>query len=81
MDLAAGVYLSEAPTPPRSSNFVGSESCQIQSVKHPQNMVSNRTQHPTPPPSHTIYTVLCHREGKRGGGEVLNQRERYRDNS
>ncbi len=32
-----------------SSNFVGSESGQIQSVKLQQNMTSNRTQHPTPP--------------------------------
>ncbi len=42
----------------RSSNFVRSESSQI------QNMVSNRTQHPHPPPSHTLfaYTVLWHWE-------------------
>ncbi len=31
-----------------SSNFVGSESGQI------QNMVSNRTQRPSPPPNHTL---------------------------
>jgi hypothetical protein len=62
---AAGVYLSEAPFPPRfclgwSSNFVGSESGQIQSVKLLQNMVSNRTQHTPPPLSHTlsVYTVF-----------------------
>ncbi len=44
------------------SNFVGSESGQIQSGKLLQNMVSNRTQ-TTPPPRHTlsVYTVLCHR--------------------
>ncbi len=44
-----------------SSNFVGSESGQTKSVKLMQNMVSNRTQHPPPPPSHTlsVYTVLC----------------------
>jgi hypothetical protein len=43
-----------------SSNFVGSESDQIQSVQLMQNMVN--TQHPPPPPSHTlsvsVYTVL-----------------------
>ena len=34
-----------------SSNFVGYESGQIQSVKLLENMVScNKTQHPTPPP-------------------------------
>jgi hypothetical protein len=48
------------------SNFVGSESCHIQSIKLLQNMVSNRTQHPQPPSSHTlsVYTVLWHREGR-----------------
>jgi hypothetical protein len=66
---AAGVYLSEAPSPPRflfgwSSNFVGTESGQKQSVILPQNMVSNRTQHSPPTPGHTlsINTVLWHRE-------------------
>jgi hypothetical protein len=44
-DFAAGIYLSEAPTPPRfllgwCSNFVGSESGQIKRVKLLQNMVS-----------------------------------------
>jgi hypothetical protein len=34
-----------------SSNFVGSESGQIHSVKLPQNMVSNKTQHPPPRPT------------------------------
>jgi hypothetical protein len=48
-----GANLSEALSPPRfclgwSSNFVGSESDQIQSVKLLQNMLSNRTQHPSP---------------------------------
>jgi hypothetical protein len=47
------VYLSKALSPPKfwlgvSSNFVGSESGQIQSVKLLQNMVSDRTQHPQP---------------------------------
>ncbi len=37
----------------RFSNFVDSESGQIKSVKLLQNMVSNRTRHPPPPPSHT----------------------------
>jgi hypothetical protein len=43
-----------------SSNFVGSECVQIQNVKLLQNMVSNRTRHHSPPPSHTLseYTVL-----------------------
>jgi hypothetical protein len=52
-----------------SSNFVGSESGQIQNVKLLQNMVSNRTQHPPPPPSHTlpVWTVLWHRKGEKGG--------------
>jgi hypothetical protein len=63
-DLAVGVYLSEAPSPPRfflewSSNFVGSESWQIQSVKLLKNIVSNRTQHPPPPLSHTLSVYTC----------------------
>jgi hypothetical protein len=37
-----------------SSNFVRSESGQIKSVKLMKNMVSNRTQHPPLPPSHTL---------------------------
>ncbi len=37
----------------RSSNFVGSEYGQIQSVKL-QNIVTNRSQHPPPPPSNTF---------------------------
>ncbi len=50
-----------------SSNFVGSESGQIQSVKLLQNTVSNRAQHPPPLPSYTlsVYTVLWQREGGR----------------
>jgi hypothetical protein len=42
------------------SNFVGSESGHKQSVKLLQIMVTNPTQHPPPPPSHTLslYTGL-----------------------
>ena len=83
---AAVVYLSEAPPLLGfclgwSSNFVENASGQIKSVKLLQNMVSNRTQHPPPPPNHTlsVYSVLWHREGGRGGG--LNQRESWRGNS
>ncbi len=60
----AGVYLSEAPSrivkEGWSSNFGSSESGQIQSVKLLQSIASNRTQHPPPPPSHSlsVYTVL-----------------------
>jgi hypothetical protein len=43
-----------------SSNFVDSDSGQIQSVKLLQNMVSNITQHTPPSPSHmlSVYTVF-----------------------
>ncbi len=66
MDFAAGVYLSESPSPPRflwSRNFVGSQSGQIQSM---QNMVSNRTPPPPPPPLYTvyIYTVYLFTQGR-----------------
>ncbi len=47
-----------------SSNFVGSESGQIQSVKLLENMVSNRTPNPVPP-----YSILIHK-GNGGGGRV-----------
>jgi hypothetical protein len=69
-----------------SSNFVSSESGQIQSVKLLQNMVSNRTPSPHTPPPHLrtvqyLYILIkytdSHREG--GGGE-WNQRERERGN-
>ncbi len=55
----------------RSSNIVGSESNKIQSVKILQNMVSNRTPYPSPPP-YTPYTyihytvILIHTGGGRG---------------
>jgi hypothetical protein len=67
-----------------SSNFVGFESGQIHSVKLQKNMVSCRTQHHPPPPSHTLsvythYTVLDTGKGGRGGD--VNQREGLRDNS
>ncbi len=55
-----------------SSNFVGSESGQIQSVKLLQNTVSNRTQH-HPSQILSVYTILWHRKGV--GGRELNQRE------
>ncbi len=53
------------------SNFVGSESGQKQSVKLLLNMVSNTTQHPPPPLSHTQSVqciVYCTEKGG-GGGE------------
>jgi hypothetical protein len=37
--------------------FLCSESCQIQSVKHQQKMVSNTNQHPPSPPSHTLFIM------------------------
>ncbi len=42
---------------------LASESGEIQSIKLQQNMVSNRTQHPSFPPSHPLSTVLWHSEG------------------
>jgi hypothetical protein len=71
-DFAAGVYLSEAPSPPRlwlgcSRNFLGSVSPQIQSVKLLQNMVSNATQHrPTLSQLHTVCISCTLIQG--GGG-------------
>jgi hypothetical protein len=78
-DSAAGVYLSETPSPPRFlfgvvKQFLGSESGQIQSVKLVQNMISNTTQHPPPPSSHTL-SILYFDFGRGGGGEEMNQRE------
>jgi hypothetical protein len=75
-DFAAGVYPSEAPSPPTEicvgwcSNSVGSESGQKQCVKLLQNMVSNTTQLNSPlnlfPAMHTlsVYTVLYFELGK-----------------
>jgi hypothetical protein len=65
------------PFPPRfclggSGNFVGSGSGQIQSViKLLQNMVSNRTQHPPPPPSHTL---SVYRTSTQGWGDEAERR-------
>jgi hypothetical protein len=51
-----------------SSNFVGSESGQIQSVKLLYNMVSNRNRHPQPlPATHCLYILYC--ETGKGGWE------------
>jgi hypothetical protein len=82
---AAGVYLSQAPSPSRSflgcsSNFVVSESGQMQSVKLLQNMVYHRTQHHPPP--HPFQATYCLYilyfdtvKGVGGGGWGLNQRD------
>jgi hypothetical protein len=59
-----------------SSNFVGSESVQIQSVILLQNMVFNRTPHPRPLPATHCLFILYFDTGKGGeGGGELNQRE------
>jgi hypothetical protein len=43
------------------NNFLGSESGQNQSVKLPQNIVYNTTQHPPPPPhSHTLCLYIMY---------------------
>jgi hypothetical protein len=76
----AGVHLCKGPPLlgfcffvwGRSSNYVGSESGQIQSVKLLSNMVSIRTQHPPPPlPAiHCLYILyLDTRKGEGGGVE------------
>jgi hypothetical protein len=72
-DFAAGIYLSEAPSPPRFLTS-GSEFGQIPSVKLPQNMVSNTIQHtPTPSSSHNvcIYCILTTEKG----GEVTREKD------
>ncbi len=78
----AGVYLSEAPLLLGfclgwSSNFVGSESRQIESVKLQQNMVSKQdSTHPPPPPpppQQKLKNKLTH--GRGGGGVGFKQNE------
>jgi hypothetical protein len=64
------------------SIFAGSESAQIQRVKHLQNMVSNRNQHPPPPtPSqpHTVCIYCTFTQGRRVG--ELNKKEGKRGNN
>ncbi len=60
-----------------SRDFLDVESGQIQNVKLLQNMISNRTQRPPPPPSHTlpVQYVLDFDFGKGGGVGEVNQRE------
>jgi hypothetical protein len=70
--LCRSVYLSEAYSfcLEWSSNFVGSESGQIQSVELLQNMVSNGLDNP--PATHCLYILyFWHREG---GGRVESER-------
>ncbi len=54
-----------------SSNFLGSESGQIQRVKLLQNVVSKTTQNPPPAPfqPHTVCKILNFDTEKGGGGE------------
>ncbi len=74
------VFICERPPPllgfclALSSNFVGSESGQIQSVKPLQNMVSNRIQHPTTPSQPHTVCIYCTLTQGRGGGRVEPQR-------
>ena len=49
-------------------NFVGSESCQKQSVKLLQNMVHSTFQLPSPPPTPQSHTVCIYCTLRRGGG-------------
>ncbi len=76
----AGVYLCEAPwpSPPKfrgSSNFVGSETGQIKSVKLLQicSPTGLNNQHPPPFPSHTLSVYMFFDTGK-GGGRVEPER-------
>ncbi len=67
-DLAADVYLSEAPPflsfcMGWSCNFVGSESGQIQSVKQD-------SKPPPPPSSHTLCLYILYFDSGKGGGGV-----------
>ncbi len=58
------------------SNFVGSKSCQKQSVKLLQNMVSNTThQHPTPSQPNTVCRYCTFTLERGGGVGKVNQRE------
>jgi hypothetical protein len=79
MDIAAGIYVSEAPPLLGfclgwCSNSVGSESRQKQSIKLLQIMVSNTTQHPhLLPATHCLY-ILYFGFGKGEGVGEVNQR-------
>jgi hypothetical protein len=77
---APGVYRSESPPPwflfgVVYSNFVCSESGQIQNVKLLQIMVSNRTQHPSHPLPATDFLYILYFDTETGEGGELNQRE------
>ncbi len=81
LDFASGVYLSEALQPLLGfclgwcSNFVGSESGRIQSVKLKQNMVSNRTRHNLSQ-SHTVCIYCTLITGKGWGGRCTREKVR-----
>ncbi len=77
MDFAASVYLSEAPSHPRVfvlgwySNFVGSESCQKQSVKLFAEYFAPTQLNIPPTASHAATHcryILCFDFGKGGRG-------------
>ncbi len=58
----------------QSSNFEGSESGQIQSVKLLQNMVSKRTQQPPLPPDHIAFIYCTLTQGRGEGWTSENAR-------
>ncbi len=58
-----------------SSNFVGSESGQVQSAKLLKNMISNRNQRPHPLPATQCLFILYFYTGKGGKGREFKRRE------
>ncbi len=79
--MAAGVYLSEAPSPPRFLFRVVYQFCRLWILSGTECKTPAEyglQQNSIPPPPFTQYTY-SHREG--GGGRELNKREGERDNS
>ncbi len=76
-DFAAGVYLSEAPSPPKFLFGVAKQFCRFRIwCTLLQNMASNTTQHPSPipaPPQSHTFGFTCTLNLGRGGG--VNKRE------
>ncbi len=74
-DMAAGVYLSEAPSPPRFWFGVVKQFCRFRILSNTQCLSPAYALHTTRSPSPNTYCTYSHKEGGEGGGEPVRRLE------